>query len=191
MRTYRVTLFGHSYIRHLGRLENKQLLVDEDYKLELRYMFKPGATIDYYFYNPGSYECLFSDSPDVIFLFLGGNDLRTDWDIHDTIFKYKTLVQNIALRLPTAAIICSYIEPRFAPANPRYNSPNPSEYKTLARKFNNWLQRWKVPYRKFLTWGSNRLENPNLFKADLIHLNESGITLFWNLFEDLLLKVIE
>ena len=191
MRTYKVTLFGHSYIRDLRSLENKQLLVDKDYKVELRYVFKPGATIDYYFTTQGSYECLFSDSPDVIFIFLGGNDLRTDWDIHYTIFKYKSLVQNISLRLPKAAIICSYIEPRFALANPRFNTPNPSEYKALARKFNNWLHRWDIPYRKFLIWGSNRFENSNLFKPDLIHLNQDGLTVFWNLFEDLLLKVID
>ena len=76
-------------------------------------------------------------------------------------------------------------------ANPRFCSPEPSEYKALARKFNNWLQRWKVPYRKFLTWGSNRFENPNLFQPDLIHLNENGLIVFWNLFEDLLIKVKE
>lgn len=191
MRTYKVTLFGHSYIRDLHSLDNKQLLVDQDYKVELRYLFSPGATIAHYFSHEDSYECLFSDSPDVIFIFLGGNDLRVDWDIHDTITKYKTLVQNISLRLPKTAIICAYIEPRFAPANLRFNTPDPLEYKALARKFNNWLQRWNVPYRKFLTWGSNRLENPNLFKPDLVHLNESGLILFWNLFEDLLLKVIE
>ena len=191
MRTFKVTLFGHSYIRDLRNLENKQLVVDHSYDVHLRYLFKPGATIAHYFSNEEAYEGLFTDSPDVIFVFLGGNDLRVDWDIHDTIFKYKTLIERIASRLPNTAIICAYIEPRFARANPRFCSPEPSEYKALARKFNNWLQRWKVPYRKFLTWGSNRFENPNLFKPDLIHLNENGLIVFWNLFEDLLIKVIE
>ena len=191
MRTYKVTLFGHSYIRDLSRLENKELNVDQDYKVQLRYIFKAGGTIKHYFSVPGSYESLFSEPPDVLFIFLGGNDLRTDWDIHDTIFKYKSLVENITFRLPNTAIICSYIEPRFASANPRFSTPDPLVYKALARKFNNWLQHWKVPYRKFLTWGSNRFENLDLFKTDLIHLNPEGLKVFWSLFEDLLLKVID
>ena len=191
MRTFKVSVFGHSYIRDLSSLGNKQLLVDKDYQVELRYFFRPGATIDYYYSVPGSYEFLFTDSPDVVFIFLGGNDLRNDIDIHDTITKYRILVQNISLRLPNSAIICSYIEPRFAEANPYFNTPNPSGYKALARTFNNWLQRWKVPYRKFMTWGLNRFENLDLFKPDLIHLNQNGLEVFWNLFEDLLLKVID
>ena len=72
MRTYKVTLFGHSYIRDLSSLEIRHLHVDKDYKVELRYLFRPGATIDYYYSVPGSYEHLFLDSPDVVFIFLGG-----------------------------------------------------------------------------------------------------------------------
>ena len=125
MRTFKVTLFGHSYIRDLNSLDNKQLVVDDKFKVDLRYLFRSGATVNYYFFNEDSYETLFSDSPDVIFIFLGGNDLRIDWDIHETIFRYKSIVQRIALRLPKTAIICAYIEPRFAPSNPYFNTPDP------------------------------------------------------------------
>ena len=112
------------------------MLVGHSYEVHLRYLFKPGATIAHYFSNEEAYEGLFSDSPDVHFVFLGGNDLRVECDIHDTIFKYKTLIERIALRLPIMAIVCAHIEPRFACTHPRFCTPEPSEYKALARKFN-------------------------------------------------------
>ena len=39
-----------------------------------------------------------------------------------TISNYRLLVQRIVDNLPEAAIICSYIEPRFAEANSRFNT---------------------------------------------------------------------
>ena len=190
MRVYKVCLAGHSYIRDLRNLDISEISVDDRFQVQFKYIFKPGANIPY-FSHINNLEPLFSFAPDIVFLFLGGNDLRLDFDIHDTISQYKLLVQSIASNLPEAVIICSYIEPRFAEANSRFNSPDPSTYKALAKKFNNWLQRWDLPYRKLLTWGRNRFENRNLFKYDLVNLNEEGIKLLWELFEDLLLKVIK
>ena len=189
MKTFKVCLLGHSYIRDLKDLDIHEIVVDNSYRVQFHYIFKPGANIPY-FLRSKSLEPLYSCSPDIIFLFLGGNDIRLDFDIHETISKYKLLVQTIACNLPKTAIICSYIEPRFAAANRRFNTPDPSVYRKLAKKFNNWLQRWDLPKRKFLTWGSNRLENLDIFKSDLVHLNAEGIRLLWDLFEDLLLKVI-
>ena len=91
------------------------------------------------------------------------------------------LCQCIPHNPPKTAIICSYIQPRFAAANRRFKTPDPSVYRELANKFNNWLQWCDLPQRIFLTWGGNRLENINSFKSDLVHLNAKGIKLLWYL----------
>ena len=189
MKTFKVCLLGHSYIRDLKSLDIHEIVIDSSYRIQFNYIFKPGANIPYFLKNE-NLESLYSCAPDVLFLFLGGNDIRLDYDIHETISQYKLLVQTIACNLPKTDIICSYIEPRFAAANRRFKTPDPGDYRKLAKKFNNWLQRWDLPQRKFLTWGSNRFENIELFKSDLVHLNAEGIRLLWDLFEDLLLKVV-
>lgn len=191
MHNFRLLLFGHSYIRDLQSLGIKEITVDDKFTVELNYIFKAGATINHYYNNKGLLDPLIASSPDILFVFLGGNDLRTDWDIHDTIFKYKSLIQYLSAKLPNVPIICAYIEPRFALPEGYFKTPEPSVYKAYARKFNNWLQRWDVPYRKLITWGSNRLENKDLFKLDGVHLNKEGLTLLWNLLEDLFVKVVE
>lgn len=191
MRNYRILLFGHSYIRDLQSLGNKEIIVDNKFTIELSYLFKPGGTVAHYNSNKGLLDPLIASSPDVLFIFLGGNDLRTNWNIHDTIFNYKALVSYLASKLPNVPIICAYIEPRFALPDGYFRTPDQAVYKAYARKFNNWLQRWDVPYRKFMTWGSNRLENKDLFKHDGVHLNSQGISLLWELLEDLFIKVVE
>ena len=191
MRNYRILLFGHSYIRDIQNLGHKEVIVDDKFTIDLEYIFKPGGTVTHYCNNKGLLDPLIASSPDVLFIFLGGNDLRTDRDIYDTITLYKNLVLYLSSRLPNIPIICSYIEPRFALPGGPYHTPDQLVYKSYARKFNNWLKNWDVPYRKFLTWGSNRLENKDLFKQDGIHLNQQGLFVLWNLLEDLFIKVIE
>lgn len=189
MRNINIAFFGHSYIRDL-KLLYKENINDSEFRLNFNYFFKPGLTVGRCLSNQGFLEALLLSSPDIVFIFLGGNDLRIDINIHDTIFNYKNLVTLIVERLPEACVICSYIEPRFAPASDRFNTPPPIVYKALARKFNNWLNRWDIPHKKFLTWGSNRLQNKLLFRRDLVHLNSIGLNLLWNLIIDILLKVI-
>lgn len=191
MRNFRVLLFGHSYIRDLQKLGHKEISIDEDFSIEFDYISKPGATIAHYCSNKGVLDPLIASAPDVLFIFLGGNDLRTDWNIHDTICNYKTLIEHFSSKLPGVPIVCAYIEPRFALPKGYFKTPEPAVYKAYARKFNNWLQRWDIPYRKFITWGSNRLENKALFKRDGVHLNEQGLNLLWNLLEDLFVKVVK
>ena len=191
MKTFKVSFFGHSYIRDLEKLGNFEVTVDDRFSIECSYFYRPGGTARYFSENKRDLGPLLSSSPDVVVVFLGGNDLRLDWSIYDTISDYKSLISYLSSELPGMPIICSYIEHRFAPANNHFNTPDPIVYKSLARKFNNWLQRWKIPYRKFITWGTNRLENRDLFKRDGVHLNEQGLVLLWDLLEDLSLKVVE
>ena len=191
MRNFQCLLFGHSYIRDLLTLGIKEITVDDKFTIELNYVSKPGATITHYCNNLGLLDPLIASSPDILFVFLGGNDIRTDWSIYETISNYRTLIQYLSSKLPNVPIICAYIEPRFALPGGYFKSPEPSDYKAYARKFNNWLKRWDVPYRKFITWGSNRLENKELFKRDGVHLNERGLTLLWDLLEDLFIQVVK
>ena len=191
MRNYRVLLFGHSYIRDLQNLGHKEIVVDDKFTVELEYLFKAGGTVAHYWKHKEILDPLIASSPDVLFIFLGGNDLRTDWDIYDTISAYKNLVLYLSSKLSGVPIICSYIEPRFALPEGPYHTPDQSVYKSYARKFNNWLKKFDVPYCKFLTWGSNRLENKELFKRDGVHLNQQGLFILWDLLEDLLIKVVD
>ena len=133
MKTFNVCLLGHSYIRDLKSLDIHEIVIDSSYRIQFNYIFKPGANIPYFLKNE-NLESLYSCAPDVVFLFLGGNDIRLDFDIHETISQYKLLVQIIACNLPKTDIICSYIEPRFAAANRRFKTPDPGEYTKLAKK---------------------------------------------------------
>lgn len=191
MRNYRILLFGHSYIRDLSNLGHKEIVIDNKFTLEFEYLSKPGGTVAHFFKNKGVLDPLIASAPDILFIFLGGNDLRTDWDIHETIYNYKNLVLYLSSKLSGVPIICAYVEPRFAEPGGFYHTPDEYLYKSYARTFNNWLKNFDVPYRKFLTWGSNRLENKQLFKADGIHLKKEGLLILWELLEDLFIKVVD
>lgn len=188
MKIINITLLGHSYIRDLKSLGHDNLVV-QNCIFKFKYFYKPGATIGSYLSNRSLLEPIFINPPDILFVFLGGNDLRSDWNIHDIILNYKNLITIIKQRLSKSIIICSTIEPRFASARPRFHSLDPLAYKASARKFNNWLRGFRAPDCKFLTWGHNRLENKNLFKSDFVHLNKVGLEILWNLLIDLLIRV--
>ena len=161
---------------------------DPDIPLYIRFFYKPGATVhgvslEDYFVK----QCV-TWNPDIIVILLGGNDVKVNWPITETFNLYKIFCCALKARLPQTHFICCTIEPRFAPASVRHNTPPPDQYKVAAHKFNRLLKRWKIPDHRFLTWGSNRLENSSLFKADLVHLNEQGNKVYFELLYELLCK---
>ena len=123
-------------------------------------------------------------------MYLGGNDIRINWDIRETFEVYKSFCRQLKLRLPSVNLICSTIEPRFALPSDRHRTPPPEQYAVAAKAFNRLLKKWHFPNYRFLTWGANRLENTELFANDLIHLNQSGLKVLWDLIYDLIVKVV-
>ena len=77
MRAFSVLLFGHSYIRDLQNLGIKEITVDDKFTIEFNYVFKAGATINHYWNNKGLLDPIIASPPDILFVFLGGNDLRS------------------------------------------------------------------------------------------------------------------
>ena len=88
MKVYRACLIGHSYVRDLKNLDISEICVDDKFKVQFKYIFKPGATISYFCGH--NLNSLFAYKPDVVFIVLGGNDLRADLDIHDTIANFSS-----------------------------------------------------------------------------------------------------
>ena len=186
----KVGFIGHSYIRDICSLGVSEIEVD-NFNIHFKYFYKPGGNLRNITHGDIFVKSLLEYKPEIVFLFIGGNDLRLDFPLKETIYLYKEFFHFLKSKLPSSVFICSTVEPRFAPANERFCTLGPDVYKTLTHKFNRFMKKWDLPDRKFLTWGANRLENRELFKKDLVHLNERGLHLLWELMEDLVVRVVK
>ena len=185
----KVAFLGHSYVRDLSSVLDHESVCSER-EIEFRFFFKPGATvrgisIDDIFVKP----CI-EWKPRILFLLLGGNDIRCGWDIRETFDIYKEFCDKLKEQLTDLVLITSTIEPRFAKANERFQTPPPEQYHVAAKAFNRLLKKWTLPDYRFLTWGANRLENINLFDKDRVHLNTTGKKVISHLVNDLVSRVV-
>ena len=190
MSVCKVGFLGHSYVRDLCSISDHNLNNSTHFPIDFGFFYKPGGTVRDISIDDNCVNSCLKWKPDVLFTILGGNDIRYGWDIKVTFEKYKAFCSVLKEVLPNLILICSTIEPRFAPSNHRYQTPSPSEYKVAAKAFNRLLQKWRLPNYRFYTWGTERLENNQLFARDLVHLNEKGLTLMWKLAFDLASKVV-
>ena len=186
MPSVKVVLLGHSYVRDLFSVFDYGIECD----CEFRFFFKPGATVRGISMNENFVRSCIEWEPHVVFLLLGGNDIRCDWDIKETFEVYKNFCAKLKERLSNLVLICSTVEPRFAIANDRHRTPSLEQYNVAAKAFNRLLKKWTVPDYRFMTWGANRLENVGLFAKDGVHLNTNGRKIMLRLIYDLVIKVV-
>ena len=76
-----VAIFGHSYVRYLQQLGYSHL-VYTNISVPVDYFSFPGFGFCNFILNPGLFDDLVSCKPDILIIFLGGNDIKVNVDIN-------------------------------------------------------------------------------------------------------------
>ena len=161
---------GHSWVRRLSDL----YICGDDFVL----LGKGGATftsisddVRKFFRN------LKGDRPEVIFVFLGSNDLD-NLDGTAEVFKVTTDCEafcNLLRQLsPGSKLVFSQVEDRYAWNHLENPETILVDFKAKSNKFNKWLNKWDGKDGVFILKGRKGFSDPSLYGRDGIHLNYPG-----------------
>ena len=188
-----VIIVGHSYVRDLYNqyiyscLNN---LVINSERVEFKFVYYPGGKFSTFINNKELFNSIIDSSPDIIIVLLGGNDIATDVDLSiiksDCTKFYSLLRDNFA----STYIICAQIESRFLLRENRFKTPAVDKFYFLSNNFNNWLRNKSFKDRLLCIRGPGRLCNPNLYKADKIHLNHLGLNKLFDIIKVVLIDTV-
>ena len=188
-----VTIAGHSYVRDLYNNYSNSCLNDlkiNSVNLNFKFIYSPGGKFSTFINNECLFDQIVESKPDILLVILGGNDLATDVELSkiksDCSEFYNLLRQNLA----STYIICSQIESRFLLRENRFRTPAADTFYFLANNFNNWLKNKSFKDRLLCIRGPGRLCNPDLYKADKIHLNPVGLNKLFDIIREVLIDTV-
>ena len=176
----RVAIFGHSYVRDLQQLGYSHLIYS-DVCVPLNFFSFPGSGFHKFILEPSLLDELVSCKPDIVVIFLGGNDIKIDVDLNFVKRDCEQFYAILRLRLPKSTFVVSQIELRHIVSVNRHGTPAFELYRKLANNFNKWVARQKFKDKILLINGENKLSNSNFFRADGVHLTKQGLELVFNL----------
>lgn len=169
----KVAIFGHSYVKQLARLGNFKCVI-EGQQCELEYIYKSGASYKTFLDDDYWLQKVFSYSPDMVVVILGGNDILNNVK-NATIYEHcKQFYGQLKEGLPGAKIVAAQVECRFYNEANKWNAPSELEFKKRRNDLNCYLRRLKLKDYMHLIAGPNRLDNQAYFK-DAVHLSSAGI----------------
>ena len=76
MKIISVAVLGHSHIRDLESLNHSTINVSENLQITLSYHFRCGSTFEIYLDNSDLLDLVVDLHPDIVLVYLGGNDIR-------------------------------------------------------------------------------------------------------------------
>ena len=179
---YRVTFFGHSYVRDLMKTTPIRMQINNA-DLELTFITVPGGTFRTFLENVVYFDRLKEIDPHFTIVILGGNDLRANKPIqtnYQDCYRFYTTLKNY---VPNTCIIGTEIENRFYKPNNRFGWPNDETFNRMRQQFNRFL--WRQSFKDFVL----RVQGPNLLDhesnyRDGVHLNYRGMRRFNELIKD-------
>ena len=180
-----VAVFGHSYVRDLQQLGYSHL-VYPNISVPINYFSFPGFGFHNFILNPGLLDNLVSCKPDIVIIFLGGNDIKVNVDINFVKRDCEQFYSILRLRLPKAIFVVSQVVLRHTVSVNRHGTPAFELFRKLANNFNKWVARQKFKDKLLLINGENKLSNVNFFRSDGVHLNKQGLELVFSLIHDCL-----
>ena len=189
MKNISVAILGHSYVRDLKALNHSTIAVTENLQITLSYHFRCGGTFEAFLNNSDFLDSV-SLHPDIVLVYLGGNDVRIQTPLSVVYANCKRFYLTVKDRLPRALIVASQIESRYCTSVNRFGTPAAEEYSKLANYFDKWINRQsQFKDKLFMVKGANKLSNPEYYARDRIHLNASGIRRLFQLLKDFLCQL--
>lgn len=184
MQTVRLFILGHSYVRDL---EDKIKIRSFDlcnYKVVIQYFPLPGATFHRFIQRSDWKQHLLNFKADIVLVVLGGNDISKEISNSEIQGKFKELCQ-ILHNLPRRLIILfSEIEKRRLPDQThshlnRFDIPY-LDWTKRRRALNNYFNNSKLCHSLVRVAGKGRLDHPNCYKPDGVHLTKASLEKYLN-----------
>ncbi len=123
------------------------------------------------------FERLFTfESPKVVVLYLGGNDLSLGWAVVKIVDKIKTLIEKIHRKFPTTTIINLSIKPSFERVDQMEKILGINSAMAVLAKKTTFLK--QIDFFDALMQG--KFVNPYFFLQDGLHLNKHGYKVLKN-----------
>ena len=99
----RLGFIGHSYVRDICSLGISEIEV-ENFNIYFKYFYKPGVNLRNIGASDIFVKSLLEYKPEIVFLFIGGNDLRSDFPLKETIYLYKEFFNFLKSNLPDSVL---------------------------------------------------------------------------------------
>ena len=126
-----ILVIGHSWVRDLGRLwasaspSNK--VFRENHTLRIKTYAKPGGTYLNFLSDFDGFEPLLKESPEVIVLLLGSNDIKVDVPLQTVKSHAIDLYKKIKEVAPNSKLYTVEIDNRLIVQTNRHGMPNEGE----------------------------------------------------------------
>ena len=163
----KILFVGHSYLKTFKSGLGRNYSIGNT-NFEFDFFYKPGGKIDFFVNNLDLEYRVNSFEPNVIFIYLGGNDI----DVLDNLGKVKAnfirLINYLKEKFPHIKIVASEVELRFF----RTRESLHLIYNQQVKNLNRWLSNKKIVHRLFRFKYYNLTELD--FQTDGVHLNEIG-----------------
>ena len=163
-------VIGHSWVRRLAEL----YICEDDFVL----LGRGGATFRSIEDDVRKFfRELKGRRPEVIFVFLGSNDLDR---LEGTAEVYKVTADCEALcgllrqLSPGSKLVISQVEDRYARNHLENSEAVLSDFRAKSNKFNKWLNKYKGKDAVFILKGRKGFSDPSLYGRDGVHLNYEG-----------------
>ena len=182
----KVVLFGHSYVRDLGKLSESTLKVNPTETLGISYSAFPGAKFSHFLGNPDRLQDLFDAQPDFVIVILGGNDFDNNTPLSEVCDRARAFYHLLRSNLPKTKIFATQVECRFYRPNNRFACPEAEQYKKITSYLNKFLKKLSYVDNLICVLGPNRLSNKALFKTDGVHLTLVGVQKLWDIIKSFL-----
>ena len=176
---------GHSWVKRTR---------DNNYKVQLPPKLN---SFDIQFHHAGYIDHAFTELhyienkyPNLIILHLSANDLDKSPSPFNVRQHFEQLTIQIFQSFPYSKLIIINTESRFLS-----HKPSHEHYKIASNCFNVWLNR-KITKgylgdRQILIRGKNKLDNPDLYSRDGVHLNRAGQIKYLHIINSFLEKCVD
>lgn len=191
METVNVCMIGHSYIRYLHNENLRFVEIKHNLRAQLSYVFRAGATFRTFLENKGWVDLAKGSNPDIIIVYLGGNDIREQTPLQVVYKNAKDFYALLRELFPNAKIVASQVESRYLAHTNSFGTPAAQQYSSLANYLNNYLNKEiKTKDKLFMVKGANKLSNPDIYGPDGVHLTDTGLMIFAHLIREFLIYYI-
>ena len=171
----KIALLGHSFVRDL---EHNASTIESVHNF--CYFWKSGSCFDYWCNRPSKLEECIAFKPDLIYVVLGSNSIVDSIPLCETKQKAKSFYRILKRDLPDTTIVQCEIEDRYLACFNHKGTPPHLDYHKLRRRLNQYLCADKTINYFCSIGGPGRLDNEHYYKSDKIHLNASGLELYWD-----------
>ena len=176
----KLLIIGHSYVRDLYKLGLDDITIGKA-KVEIKYLYKAGGNYSSILDKTCILDQAEEFEPDFVLVILAGNSITCNKSNRNIYENIREFYATLTARIPNAIVISALVELRFYSENNKWGCPTLQEYRKRRHSVNRFLNRLK--FNKFIlnVCGPGRLDNRKYYRKDGVHLNYSGLVLYFDL----------